>query len=410
MTFPPRGRFGAVSLLLVLTTALGGCSWFGGDDEELGPEPLMEFEPEGRVIELWDVEVGGGLGERYTRLVPALGDEVLYAADAYGVVEARRLDDGERLWQTRIGRPDGGVLGAVAFWGRDDDDGSFVTGGVGFGEERLFLGTKNGELVALRADDGEELWRVQLSSEVLAPVAAGDGMVFVMSEDGRLTALAAEDGARIWSYDTQVPVLTLRGTGAPVWSDPVVFAGFANGRLTALRGENGEVVWEHVVALPSGRSELERIADLDGSPLLTPVGAFVASYQGAIKSLRLQDGSVQWERPISSHAELAEGYGQVYSTDEDGVIRAMDQVSGNVVWEQAGLARRGVTGPAVFGPWLAVGDFEGWVHLFAQSDGRALARVRVDRSGIRNAPISVDDRLVVQGNGGRLVILRFERG
>ncbi|MEE4298762.1 MAG: outer membrane protein assembly factor BamB [Pseudomonadales bacterium] len=405
-----RRRLDAAPVLLLLTMVLGGCSWFGGDDEELGPEPLMEFEPEGEVLELWDGRVGAGLGERYTRLVPAIDGDVLYAADAYGVVEARRLEDGERLWQTRIGSPEGGVLGAVAFWGRDDDEGSFVTGGVGAGEGRLFLGTENGELVALRGADGEELWRFQLSSEILAPVAAGDGRVFVVSEDGRLTALAAEDGTRIWSYDTQVPVLTLRGTGAPVWSDPIVFAGFANGRLTALRGESGEVLWEHVVALPSGRSELERIADLDGSPLLTPVGAFVASYQGAIKSLRLQDGAVQWERPISSHAELAEGYGQIYSTDEDGVIRAMDQVSGNVVWEQAGLARRGVTGPAVFGPWLAVGDFEGWVHLFAQSDGRPLARVRVDRNGIRNAPISTGDRLVVLGNGGRLVVLRFERG
>ena len=338
MTTPCHRRFGAALQLALLTIALGGCSWFGEDDEELGPEPLMEFEPEGRVAEIWDAKIGSGLGERYTRIVPALEDDVLYVADAYGVVEARRLDDGERLWETRIGQPAGGVLGAMMFWGRDDDGGSFVTGGVGVGEGRVFLGTKNGELVTLRQEDGGELWRSQLSSEILAPAAAGDDRVFAMSEDGRLTALSLSDGSRIWSYDTQVPVLTLRGTGAPVWSDPIVFAGFANGRLTALRGENGEVVWENVVALPSGRSELERIADLDASPLVTPVGAFVASYQGAIKSLRLLDGAVQWERPISSHAELAEGYGQIYSTDENGVIRAMDQVSGNVVWEQAGLA------------------------------------------------------------------------
>lgn len=410
MTTPYHRRLRAALPLALLAFALGGCSWFGGDDEELGPEPLMDFEPEGRIVELWDAGVGDGLGERYTRIVPALDDGVLYVADAYGVVEARRLADGERLWQARIGSPDGTVLGALVFWGRDDDGGSFVTGGVGVGEGRVFLGTENGELVTLRQEDGSELWRAQLSSEILAPAAAGDGRVFVMSEDGRLTALSLSDGARIWSYDTQVPVLTLRGTGAPVWSDPLVFAGFANGRLTALRGENGEIVWENVVALPSGRSELERISDLDASPLVTPAGAFVASYQGAIKSLRLLDGAVQWERPISSHAELAEGYGQVYSTDENGVIRAMDQVSGNVVWEQAGLARRGVTGPAVVGPWLAVGDFEGWVHLFAQADGRPVARVRVDRNGIRNAPVGVDGRLVVQGNGGRLAVLRFERG
>ena len=409
----PRATRRPVALLLAaaLTALLGGCSWFGGgDEEELGPEPLMDFEPEGRVVEDWSAGVGAGLGDRYTRLVPAVDDGVLYAADAYGLVEARDLDDGERLWETRIGSPGGGIVGSLVFWGRDDDGGSFVTGGVGVGEGRVFVGTEDGELVALDRGDGSEDWRARLSSEILAPAAAGDGLVFVMSEDGRLTALAASDGTRVWSYDTQVPVLTLRGTSAPVWSEPIVFAGFASGRLTALRGENGEVIWEHVVALPSGRSELERISDLDSTPLVTPVGAFVASYQGAVKSLRLLDGAVQWERPLSTYTSLGEGYGQVYSTDEDGVIRAMDQASGNVVWEQAGLARRGVTGPGVFGPWLAVGDAEGWVHLFAQADGRPVARLRVDRQGIRNAPIGVGDRLVVYGNGGRLAVLRFERG
>ena len=270
----------------------------------------------------------------------------------------------------------------------------------------MFLGTRDGELISLRTEDGE-VWRTQMSSEVLAPAAVGDGQVFAMSLDGRLTALSLSDGARNWSYDTQVPVLTLRGTSTPVYSDPMVFMSFAGGRLTALRGENGEVIWEHVVALPSGRSELERISDLDASPLVTPAGAFIASYQGAIKSLRLLDGSVQWERPVSTFSELAEGCSQIYNTDEEGIIRAFDQVSGNGVWEQGGLIRQGVTGPAVFGPWLAVGDFEGYVHLFAQSDSRPVARLKVDGDGIRNSPVAIDDRLIVQGNGGRLGVYRF---
>jgi outer membrane protein assembly factor BamB len=405
-------RFTAPRLLAfgVLTTVLGGCGTlsslnpFADDEEELGPAELMEFVPEGRVREIWDASVGSGLGERYTRLVPAIDGRTLYVAD-----EARDLADGERRWQTRVGRPAGGILDSVVFWGRDDDGGSFVSGGVAVGEGRVFIGTEDGELIALRDEDGGELWRTQLSSEVLSPAETGADHVFVMTLDGRLTALSLADGSRVWSYDTQVPVLTLRGTSTPVYSEPLVFAGFANGRLAALRGANGEAIWEHVVSLPSGRSELERISDLDSSPLITPAGAFVGSYQGALKSLRLLDGAVQWERPISSHAELAEGYGQVYSTDEDGVLRAMDQATGNVVWEQDGLVRRGVTGPGVFGPYVAVGDFEGYVHVFAQSDGRPVARARFDRDGIRVAPMGLDDRLLVFGNGGRLGVLRFER-
>ena len=403
-------------VLLLLTAQLSGCAWltglnpFGGDDEEdVGPAPLVDFEPEGRLREVWDAGIGSGLGDRYTRLVPAIVGDRVYAADAFGVVEALSVATGERIWQARVGSPAGGLLGSFVFWSRDNDGGSFVTGGIHADAERVFLGTKDGEFIALRAEDGVELWRTQMSSEVLAPSATDAERVFVMTLDGRLTALSASDGSRVWSYDTQVPVLTLRGTGAPVYSEPLVFAGFANGRLTALRSDDGEAIWEHVVTLPSGRSELERIADLDAAPLITPVGAFIASYQGALKSLRLIDGAVQWEQPLSSFSGLAEGYGEVFSTDADGIIRAMDQNSGAVVWEQDSLLRRKVTGPAVFGPYLAVGDFEGYIHVFAQSDGRPVARLRVDRDGVRNEPLGVGDRLMVQGNGGRVAVYSFER-
>jgi outer membrane protein assembly factor BamB len=404
----------AVAAVAVLAL-LPGCAWmsslnpFGGDDEELGPAPLIDLDPEVRLREQWDAAVGGGTGARYNRLVPAVAGDLVVAADAYGVVEARRLEDGERLWQTRIGTPEGGFLSALVFWGRDDDGGSFVTGGVGADRDAAFVGTENGELVALRLSDGGELWRAQLSSEVLAPAASDGEHVLVATLDGRLAALSRSDASRLWSYDTQVPVLTLRGTAGPVISDPLAFMGFANGRLTALRVDSGQVVWEHVVSLPTGRSELERMADVDNAPLVGPNGAYVASYQGAIKSLRLADGQVQWERPLSSHGGLAEGYGQVYATAEDGTLRAFDSVSGNVVWEQDALARRGVTGPAVFGPWVAVGDAEGYVHVFAQSDGRPVGRVRVDSDGIRSAPTGVGDRLLVYGNDGRLAVYRAER-
>lgn len=414
MVRPRAGdRLARLLLLATLALTLPGCSWlaginpFAGDDEELGPTPLQEFAAEGRLEQQWRASVGSGLGDRYTTLVPAVVDGVVYAADAYGVVTAHDLQSGDRLWQTRIGAPEGGFLSAFMFWGRDDDGGSFVTGGVAADAMTVFVGTKKGVFVALRADDGTELWRTTLSSEILAPAGMDASRVFVATLDGRLTALSRSDGSRLWSYDTQVPVLTLRGTGRPVVSAPLVFMGFANGRLAALRAEDGSIVWEHVVALPAGRSELERIADIDGAPLITPAGAFVGSYQGALKSLRLADGNVQWERPVSTYSELAEGYRQVYVTAEDGSLLALDQASGNVVWEQESLLRRGVTGPAVFGAYVAVGDSEGYVHVFAQSDGRPIARTRVDRNGIRAAPVGRGDQLIVLGNGGRLEALEL---
>ncbi len=403
------------TLLILFAALLSGCAWmqrinpFSSEDAEIAPAPLMDFAPEARLRTDWRSSVGAGLGRRFNRLQPALHRDRLYVADAFGLVEARDAESGERLWQTRIGLPDGALLGAFAIWERDNDRGSFVTGGVHADDFAVFVGTTRGEFVALRADDGGELWRVTLSSEVLAPAASNRDLIFVVTGDGRLRALSRSDGRRVWSYDTQVPVLSMRGTSAPVFSDPFLFQGFPNGRLAALRADSGEIVWESAVGVPSGRSELERIADVDGTPLVTPSGVFAASFQGAAKSMRLQDGMVQWERPMSTVNPLAEGYGQVYVVDERGVIHALDQSTGSVVWQQDGLRRRGVSGAATLGAYVAVGDAQGYLHLFAQTDGRPVARTRIDRRGIRVAPASDRERLYVLGNSGRLEALSAER-
>jgi outer membrane protein assembly factor BamB len=396
-------------LLLLTALTLGGCSWFGDDkNPDLEPMPLMVFEPEGALVEDWSVQVGDGQGKRYTRLRPALVDDTLFVADAYGLVEARSLEDGALRWQARIGLPEAGWLSKLNLLARDSDNGSFVTGGVGADAYTVLLGTRDGVIHALRADDGEPLWTAQLSSEILSPPAVNRELVLVLTSDGRLTALNRSDGARLWSYDTQVPVLTLRGGSAPLLSGGFALGGFASGRLVTLRASNGQVLWENAVGLPAGRSELERIADVDSTPLLKGGVVFAVSYQGAVKALRLQDGQALWERPLSSYGALAEGYGAVFVTDDAGSIFALDQNDGVVSWQQPGLARRGVTGPAVAGGNLLVADEEGYVHLFAQADGRPLARRRADRKGVRLAPLGDGERFYVYSNRGRLQALRFE--
>ena len=261
-----------------------------------------------KIDRLWGGSIGNGLGKQFVRMPPGVLADRVFAADGFGYVEARERFKGKKLWSARIGKDDKGLFSLLNPFDRRDT--SFVTGGVGAGEGLVMLGTTHAEVIALSAADGSEKWRVRVSSEVLSTPVTGDGLVFVQTSDGRLVALDANDGARRWTFDTQVPVLTLRGTGSPVYSSGVVVAGFANGKVTAFRATTGEPLWDQRVMLPQGRSELDRIVDVDGTPVITANAVYAASFQGRLSAIRPTDGTVLWERDASSYVDLAQGYGQ----------------------------------------------------------------------------------------------------
>lgn len=398
------------SFTLVLGALLvSGCSWFSwlpfvgdGDDEKSAQEPakLADFEAEVRLRREWGAGIGDGLGKKYLRIRPAVLADRLFVADGYGVVEARDRFSGKRLWRTRVNDSPWGMFSSINIFDRRDP--SFLTGAVGVGHGYVLVGNSYGEVIALSASDGEEVWRTEIGSEVLAPPVAGEDLVFVRTIDGRLLALERSDGSIRWSFDNQVPVLTLRGTGTPVYADGVVFAGFANGMVAAVRAENGEPIWQHRVMLPEGRSELDRMVDVDSTPVLVGGVLYVAAYQGRMKALRASDGSLLWERDIPSHVDLAEGYSQIYVVDDDDVVHAIDRRTAEEVWSQRGLFRRDLSGPIAFSNYLVLGDADGWLHVLAQSDGRFLGRIKADGKGIRSRPLVSGDLFYVLGNSGKL--------
>lgn len=401
-------------LLLLMVVTMTGCSWFswlpwvGDKDEEskkVKPAELVKFDAEVKIGRAWRTSIGKGLGKKYLRLDPVVLADRVYAADGYGLVEARDRYSGKSVWRSRVGKVDSGFFGAFNFMDRKDP--SFVSGGVGAGSGYVMVGTTSGELIALSAADGVEAWRTDVGSEVLAPPTSGDDLIFVQTINGRLLALEEETGAIHWSFDNQVPVLTLRGTGTPVFSDGVVYAGFASGKVIALRADTGEPVWEHRVMLPEGRSELDRMVDVDGTPLLLGPVLYAVAYQGKLKALRRADGQMLWEMDVSSFLDLAEGYGQVYVVSDDDVVTAIDQQSAEVVWQQDAMARRKLTSPIAFSNYLAVGDSEGYLHILAQSDGRFLARRKLDGDGLRSAMTTSDGALLVLGNSGSLHALEI---
>lgn len=359
---------------------LAGCS--GSSKKELPPAELEKITAEVQLERSWKRNIGIGQGDLYTNLQPALDGLTLYAADANGRVVSMDRDTGQVNWQVKLKEP--------------------LSGAVGAGGGRVMLGTLSGAVITLDENDGSELWRAQVSSEVLAPPQTNGDIVVVQSQDDKLVALDIGTGEQRWVYESSLPVLTVRGHSTPVVSLYRVYAGLASGRVVALDATNGVPFWEQRVAQPQGRSELERMVDIDGQLLLEDQTLYVATYQGNLTAIDAESGNIRWQRPASSHAGPGAGFGSIYLSKADGSVEAFDQQRATPLWTNEQLLRRQLTAPVAFSSYVAVADFEGYLHLLAQTDGRLVGRVRVDSKGVRVPPISRGDTLYVYGNSGDL--------
>jgi len=383
----------AIMLLLGLAS---GCSTFKswmpgmleGEDNAVPPTALTPVEKPVELTRRWSRDIGVGLDEFNLNLRPAVRDGRVYAADREGRIVAIDALSGDEIWTVKTG--------------------ALVSAGPGVGEGLVLLGTSNAKVIALDADDGSERWRAEVSSEVLSVPQTDFEKVIVQSADGNLTALSASDGESLWIYDRSVPVLTLRGTSTPAVQQGVVVAGFSSGKLVALDAEKGLVAWETSVAIPQGRSELERIVDIDGDPVIVGGAVFVTTYQGRVAVVELRTGTLGWKRDLSSYAGLGVDYAQVYVTDENSHVWALSRDTGSAAWKQDKLANRKLTAPEPFDGYIAVADYEGYVHLLSRYDGKISGRTEVDGKGVSVQPLVVDDVLYVYGNSGKLAAFTLE--
>jgi outer membrane protein assembly factor BamB len=371
---------------LALALALGGCSWFGGPDVE-PPAELVEFDPTAAITEVWSADIGKGPDRRFLRLAPVRHGDTLYVVDINGNVRALAQANGKERWHTDLGLE--------------------ITGGVGFGDGLVLVASRKGVVVALDANQGGELWRAQAASEVLAPPAVGSGVVVVQSVDGKLTGLEGVTGKRLWILERSEPALSLRGTAAPVVLSDVVLSGFASGKIVAANIKSGQLLWEIPVAQPQGRSEIERLIDVDVPVLVSGRILLAAAYQGKIVAVNLESGRLLWSRELSTYSALAADADNVYVSDVRGHVVALDLRSGSTVWKQEKLARRRLSAPAVTGNAVAVADFDGYVHWLAREDGSFLARTRVANAAVLAAPIADGATLYVSAQNGNLAALRL---
>ena len=375
-------------IVLALSGAiLSGCGLWSAS-EEAAPQPLVEFKQEKSFKVVWRVDVGSGFGERFNQIKPAVSESAVYAVDAVGQVSAVSSADGKILWQIDLDQP--------------------VSAGVGLGFGTLAVVLDSGELVTLNAADGSELWRVQLSSEVTAQPQINAQMVVVQQVNGQIATYSRESGEQLWVYDAQEPALTLRGTGTPLLLSDGMLAGFANGKVVALAGASGAPVWELRVGDASGRSELERLMDLDGGFVVANDLVFTGGYQGRVVAINPATASTVWTQKFSTYRGLATGFGNIYASDAQGAVEAFDISTSASVWRNSDLANRGLGTPVVLGNQVAVGDSLGYMHLLSQADGHFVSRVEVDSSALYADPVVQGDMIYVLSNAGKLTALTLK--
>ena len=376
--------FGLRYAALLLVLALPGC---GSTPEQEPPAELSPFEPQARIARLWGDSVGDDEEFDLTNLRPFAHGETVYAVDAGGAVTAYALKNGDRLWRHDLDRT--------------------ISSGVGGDGERLWVTTRDGDLLALSAKNGKLLWSADVASEVITVPVVGQGKVIVRGVDGRVSVFDAVAGGALWEYRSNVPVLSLRGVGEPLINGSVVFAGLDNGRVVALNLNDGTVIWEQTISAPRGRSEVERLVDVDSAPVVDGDALYVGGYQGRIVLLAAGTGTTRWSRDMSTNKPLALDRNSVFVADEEGMVWALERNTGSALWKQDRLQRRRLTGTVVHAEYLAVGDFEGHVHWLSRTDGRLVARRQVHDTAISNAPLVYRDLLLVQSRGGYLAALRI---
>ena len=366
------------SLLIVAALAMSACS---KDDEiELEPVKLVDIQTTINIKKLWSAKLGESAEFLRVNLRPAGDGSRIYAASRDGKVSAFQPETGKRDWQTELGTE--------------------LSAGPGVGEGLVAVGTADGLIIVLDAKTGTERWRANLKGETLAaPVMAGD-LVIVVTIDNRLHALRALDGDERWVVEQSTPRLTMRGSAIPAISGNTVIAGFDNGRLLAADIDTGNIVWDTMLVPPSGRSDLERLSDIDGRISVVGQDVYASGYQGRVAAVAAESGQVLWAREISSYVGVEADWANVYTTDDNGKVFAIFRRNGTESWRQESLLRREPTLPVAFHTTVAVGDLEGYVHFFSVIDGVPVARLRMGKQAISNSPVVVAGRLYVQSDSG----------
>ncbi|HEY2274814.1 MAG TPA: outer membrane protein assembly factor BamB [Steroidobacteraceae bacterium] len=318
----------------------------------------------------------------------AVDEGHVYAAGHKGEVAAFDIASGRMAWRTRIKAP--------------------LSGGTAVGDGMVLIGSSDGQLFALDAASGKSRWSVRVNGEVLAPAAISERLIALRTVDGKLHALAPADGHELWVQQQPVPRLSLRGTARPVIAGDLVLCGFDNGKVLAANAGDGSVQWEASITPPHGRTELERLVDIDTAVRVSGQDVYTIGFHGKVAMLAIDTGQVWWSHDASSYRSLTLDDDSVYLSTAEGEIEALRARTGAELWRQKALAYRGLTAPAALDAdnALVVADFKGYVHFLDKATGALAARTSDGKVRVSTTPVVAGNMVLVVNDRGRISAFR----
>jgi outer membrane protein assembly factor BamB len=388
----------AALLLLQACSTVTGI--FKSDKEKAtAPAALTDIENPIAIRKLWSISVGQGEAELAIRQKPIVDGDTVYAADSANQLVAVDKVTGKIKWKASPNKE--AASGGWKFWQKPTQPFA-LTGGPAVYSGLVALGGRNGEVFAFNAADGSILWKTMVSSSVIsAPLITFD-TVIVRANDGKVFGLDLSTGEKRWQFDRGLPSLSVRGNSSPVLGPGLIFIGYEDGTLIALRQQDGQRVWEQLIAKPDGRTELDRMSDIDGEIQVGDREVFASSYHNSTMAIAINNGQPIWVREIGGYAGVAMLSDRIIVGDRDSNLWALDRNSGSDLWKQSSLLRRSVTTPAVQGAYVVVADAEGYVHWLDSASGDIKGRVKVG-GAVRGSPVVSDDGILfIQNVDGQL--------
>ena len=377
----------APAAVLAALVLIAACSKDKNIDEPAKLTPLPH--PSVRVTHLW----GHNMGDKSAAVLRlgqgiSIAEQRVYAAGHKGEVVALDLANGHLLWRAKTGAP--------------------LSGGTASSSELVVVGASDGQVFAFDPANGHSRWKVRVNGEVLAPAAISARLVAVRTVDGKLHALSPADGHELWATEQQVPRLSLRGTASPVITGDLVLCGFDNGKVVAVNAADGSLQWEATVTPPHGRTELERLDDIDSPVRVSGRDVYAVGFQGKVAMLALDTGQVWWSHEESSYRGITLDEDTLYMADADGVVAALKARTGAEVWRQNVLLHRGLSPIAVMDDTVVVGDFQGYVHWLDKASGALAARIGSGSGRISTQPLVAGDIVVVANDRGHINAYRVK--
>lgn len=397
-------------IIIALVSTLLACGVTPKDYS--GAKELQPINKKLNITPLWVLPTGDVPEYAHAQLSPAISDGKIYVANINGNVSAYDIDKGTNQWSQSLN--------------------DTIVSGTGVGGGKIFVGTRKAEIVSLDQSNGKEQWRTRISSEMLSTPLYANGSLYVQTIDGKISSIDAKTGKIIWVYTHNTPRLTLRGTASPIIVGHQVVCGFADGKLVSLDANKGEKLWSTTIVSPKGRTDLEKLSDIDGILQSSGDAVYVIGYQGRVSAVSVIDGNIQWSRKLSSFSGLSFDKGHIFISDVEDKVWALDAQTGATLWRQEGLMGREISTPEVIDSAVVVADFDGYVHWMSTDDGQIIARQSLgeiwedsyptyhetladELEGSKHhrhvtvKPLAVNDTLLVRDNDGALAAFRVEK-